>query len=142
MADKDAYKAGQVLIQRKAVEAWMTLRAGRVREAVAAMLVAADLEDSTEKHPVTPCEMIPARELLADLLMSVGRPGEALLQYEADLRGHPRRFNGVYGAGLAAWKTGDKEKAKSYFRELMGIVDTVRCNREELRMARTMLGQS
>jgi len=142
MADKDAYKAGQVLIQRKAVEAWMTLRAGRVREAVAAMLAAADLEDSTEKHPVTPCEMIPARELLADLLMSVGRPGEALLQYEADLRGHPRRFNGVYGAGLAAWKTGDKEKAKSYFRELMGIVDTVRCNREELRMARTMLGQS
>jgi hypothetical protein len=142
IAEKDAYKAGQVLIQRKAVESWMALRAGRVREAVAAMLVAADLEDSTEKHPVTPCEMIPARELLGDLLLAVGRPGEALRQYEADLRGHPRRFNGMYGAGLAAWKTGDKEKARGYFRELMGMVDTVGCNREEVRVVRGILGQS
>ncbi|HVU95282.1 MAG TPA: hypothetical protein VHE34_08665 [Puia sp.] len=142
LAGKDAYKAGQVQIQQKAVEAWMAFSAGRVRDAVAAMLMAADLEDSTEKHPVTPCEMIPARELLADLLLAAERPGEALRQYEADLRGHPRRFNGVYGAGLAAWKAGDKEKAKGYFRALITIADTVGCNREELRQARTILGQS
>ena len=142
VGEKDAYKAGQVLIQKKAVEAWIALKQGRAREAVAAMLAAADLEDSSEKHPVTPCEVIPARELLGDLLMEVGRPGEALREYEADLRGHPRRLNGIYGAGMAAWKAGDRDKAVVYFRQLLGMVDNERCDRAELRMVRALLKQS
>jgi hypothetical protein len=142
IAEKDIYAASQVLIQRKALESWMAFRAGRAKEAVAAMLVAANLEDSTEKNPVTPCEVLPAREQLADLLLATGRPQEALVQYQADLRGHPRRLNGVYGAGLAAWTAGDIEKATGYFRELMAMVDTVGGNREELKLARAMLKRS
>jgi len=139
VAEKDVYKAGQVMIQQKAVEAWIALKQGRTREAVAAMLVAANLEDSSEKNPVTPCEVAPARELLGDLLMELGRPGDALREYEADLRGHPRRFNGLYGAGMAAWKAGDRDKATGYFQQLPGIVDSARCDRDEIRKVRAML---
>jgi tetratricopeptide (TPR) repeat protein len=113
--EKDAYKAGQVMIQLKAVEAWLAFEQGRVQEAVDTMRAAANLEDNTEKHPVTPCEVLPARELLGDLLLEAGRPAEALIEYTEDLRTHPRRLNGLHGAGLAAQKAGDETKAREYF---------------------------
>jgi len=124
IAAKDPYKAGQVTIQLKAVEAWVAFKQGRVDEAVGTMRTAADLEDNTEKHPVTPCEVIPARELLGDLLLEAGRPREALTEYDADLQTHPRRLNGLYGARRAAQKAGDETKARGYFTELRGMVDT------------------
>ena len=101
-SEKDEYKANQVLIQLKTVEAWIALKEGRTREAVREMGEAAEMEDHTEKHPVTPCEVLPARELLGDLLLEAGRPAEALEAYEADLKGHPNRRNGLLGVRRAA----------------------------------------
>jgi len=136
---KDIYKAGQVLIQLRTSEAWIALAQGRKDEALSKMALAADLEDKTEKHPVTPCEVLPARELLGDLLLQLNKPDKALAAYAGDLQKHPYRFNGLYGAGLAALRSGDKEKARGYFRQLSGITDTVNSDRPELVAVRKVL---
>ena len=65
------------------------------------MTTAADLEDKTEKHPVTPGEVMPARELLGDMFLHLKKWDSALTAYEADLQKHPNRFNGLYGAGTS-----------------------------------------
>ncbi len=94
---------------------------GQNNEALMLMNTAADMEDKTEKHPVTPGEVIPARELLGDMLLQMNNPGKALEAYEANLKKHPNRFNGLYGAGVAAEKTGNKDKAAFYYRKLLTI---------------------
>ena len=78
------------------------LAEGKNEEALAAMRAAADHEDQTEKHAVTPGPIMPARELLGDMLLELGRPADALPQYEASIAKEPNRFRGLYGAGLAA----------------------------------------
>ena len=129
---KDAYKANQVQIQIKASAAWMALKQGNNNEALTLMKTAADMEDKTEKHPVTPCEVLPARELLGDMLLEMNKPAEALAAYEADLQKRPNRFNGVYGAGTAAERSGDETKAKSYYRQLLTFANTEVPERPEL----------
>jgi hypothetical protein len=121
LAQKDAYKAGQVAIQIKTGEAWMQWQQGRNKEALALMQEAADMEDKTEKHPVTPGEVIPARELLGDMLVQMKKYNEALEAYESNLKKHPNRFNSLYGAGMAAELSGQKEKANLYYRTLLQI---------------------
>jgi len=115
---KDAYKANQVQIQISASEAWLRWKERKNDEALALMSLAADAEDKALKHPVTPCEVIPARELLGDLLLQMNKPEQALEAYEADLKRHPNRLNGLYGAALAAQKAGDLKKAGLYHRQL------------------------
>ncbi|HXB92562.1 MAG TPA: hypothetical protein VNU72_09745, partial [Puia sp.] len=139
MAQKDAYKANQVLIQIRASEAWIDLGEGKTKEALASMNLAADMEDKTEKHPVTPCEVIPARELLGDMYLQMNKPDKALEAYEVDLNRHPGRFNGLYGAGLAAQRSGNLEKARSCFRQLWSIVDSANSTRPELANVRKLL---
>jgi hypothetical protein len=82
------------------------------------MAEAADLEDSTEKHPVTPGPVVPARELLGDLLLEAGRPSEALKRFEASLANSPNRFNGISGAARAAELSGNRTAAAKYHRQL------------------------
>jgi tetratricopeptide (TPR) repeat protein len=118
MQQKDLYKALQVQIQINAAQAWIRFKEGNDQEALTLMELAADMEDKTEKHPVTPCEVIPARELQGDLLLQMGKPVEALEAYEADLKKHPGRFNGLHGAGLAAERAGHPERASLYYRQL------------------------
>src|SRR5947208_14454220 len=96
----------------------MQFKDGKYGKALKLMISAADMEDATQKHPVTPGEVIPARELLADMLMDMGYKEKALASYQADLKLHPKRFNGLYGAGLASEKCGDKKNAAYYYREL------------------------
>jgi tetratricopeptide (TPR) repeat protein len=129
---KDTYKANQVQIQIKASQAWMKFKEGKNDEALMLMKLAADMEDKTEKHPVTPSEVIPARELLADLLLQMNKPDQALEAYEANLKKHPNRFNGLCGAGLAAEKSGKLEKADAYYQQLMSMVDPANSTRPEL----------
>jgi hypothetical protein len=82
------------------------------------MTAAADMEDATEKHPVTPCEVIPARELLADMYVELGQFDQALIAYETDLKGHTGRFNALVGAATASLKSGDREKAREYLEQI------------------------
>jgi tetratricopeptide (TPR) repeat protein len=137
-AQKDAYKAGQVAIQIRAAEAWMLFRQGRREEAAARMQEAVTAEEQTGKHPVTPGEVLPARELQGDLLMEMERWPEALEAYEADLQAHPGRFNGLYGAALAAQRSGRNEKARSYFQQLLKVA-APGSDRAELATARRYL---
>ena len=95
-----ANEAAQVSVQIKASEAWIELGKGNKSKALNLMKAAADAEDAMEKHPVTPCAVIPARELLGDMLLEMNKPETALEAFEQDLRLHPKRRNGL--AGVAA----------------------------------------
>jgi hypothetical protein len=129
---KDSYKANQVQIQIKSSEAWIQFKEGKNDMALNIMSAAADMEDKTEKHPVTPGEVVPARELLGDMLLQMNKPEKALEAYEADLKKHRNRFNGLCGAGIAAEKSGNTEKAKLYYDQLLTITGPVNSTRPEL----------
>jgi tetratricopeptide (TPR) repeat protein len=138
-AQNDSYKTNQVDIQIKSADAWIHFKQGRNEEALTLMTQAADMEDRTEKHAVTPGEVLPARELLADMLLAMNQPAKALREYETDLNRRPNRFNAVYGAALAAEKMKDKGKASSYYSQLVAISGSVKSNRPELQTARLYL---
>lgn len=136
---KDSYKEKEVAIQIKAGEAWMQFEQGNKANALNEMQLAAAMEDSTEKHPVTPGEVLPARELLGDMFMQAKQYEEALTAYETVLEKSPNRFNSVYNAGIAAEKIGDKQKAISYFKQLLNIADTAISDRPEIVIAKSFL---
>jgi tetratricopeptide (TPR) repeat protein len=116
--DGDLYKANQVEIQVKSSMAWMLFKEKKYKPALDLMRSAADMEDATEKHPVTPGEVIPARELLGDMLWETGYFEKALEAYQEDLANHSNRLNGLSGAGLSAERTGNMIKAQYYFEQL------------------------
>jgi tetratricopeptide (TPR) repeat protein len=136
--EKDLYQASQVEIQIREGHAWLEFKEGNNIKALEWMNSAADMEDATEKHPVSPGELIPARELLADMLLEMGETKKALEAYQEDLETHPNRFNGLYGAGLASQKSGDVIKAGMYFRQLSENSSAV-SDRPELTAARIFL---
>jgi tetratricopeptide (TPR) repeat protein len=138
---KLAYWAEQTEIQAKVATAWALYAEGKHEEALAAMRAAADHEDQTEKHVVTPGPIMPARELLGDLLMELGRPPDALPQYEAAIAKEPNRFRGLYGAGLAAERAGDRARAKRHFEALVAIATASGGTRTELAHAKQVLAQ-
>ncbi len=129
---EDAYKANQVQIQIKTVQAWVNFKNGKEAEAVALMQEATDMEYSTAKHPVTPGEVLPAGELLGDLLLALHRPSEALEAYESELKRHPNRFNSLYGAAMAAKTIGNKQQATRYFELLLSITKNSNNGRQEI----------
>lgn len=134
-------EAIQVAIQVKATEAWIEYKQGNNEKALELMKEAADIEDGTEKHPVTPGEVIPARELYGEMLLEMNKPALALENFELDLKTHPNRFNGLYNAAMAAQKTGNKEKATLYFKKLVEISDSKNCKRAELNNAKLFLSR-
>jgi tetratricopeptide (TPR) repeat protein len=136
------YKAGQVLIEIKTTEAWINLAKGNNAEALTLMKLAAKLESETSKHPVTPGEVLPADELLGDMLLVLDQPEEALEAYEINLKGHPNRFNGIYGAAIAAKQSGNREKATLYFKQLIELTKNSNSNRPELSQAKTYIKQA
>jgi tetratricopeptide (TPR) repeat protein len=125
--------------QRKTVAAWTAYAEGKKDRALGIMREAADLEDSVDKHPVTPGAVLPARELLGDMLLLMGKPGEALAAYEASLKVSPNRFNSLYGAGHAAERAGDAEKAGFYYSTLVQITIGVESDRPRLTKAKAFL---
>jgi len=135
---KELYKANQVAIQIKEGEAWIEFESGKTTEALNLMKLAADMEDSTSKHPVTPGEVLPARELYADMLLEMKQNENALQTYEAVLQKNPNRFNSLYGAGVAAERADNRGKAVFYYKQLLAISD-LNSNRSELTVAKTFL---
>ncbi|WP_224997578.1 hypothetical protein [Cesiribacter sp. SM1] len=120
-ATSNPYWAKQIDIQKNTVKAWLAYARGNKKEALATMKSAAALESSTEKHAVTPGELLPAVELLGDMLLALNQPAEALLQYEVALQRSPGRLNSIYGAAHAAELSGDKQKANQYYTSLMNL---------------------
>jgi len=135
---KESYNANQVAIQIKASEAWIKFAGGETTEALNLMKLAANMEDSTSKHPVTPGEVLPARELYADMLLETKQNETALQEYEAVLQKSPNRFNSLYGAGVAAERLNNTEKAVLYYKQLLAIADS-NSDRPELVAAKKSL---
>jgi tetratricopeptide (TPR) repeat protein len=110
--------AGEVESLRLAAAGWLAQAQGKPDAALALLRSAADLQDQVGKHPVTPGEVLPARELLADLLLELRRPSAALKEYETALAAAPNRLNGLYNAARAAELAGDAGKARAYYAQV------------------------
>lgn len=108
------YISTEVQVQRDVVKSWIMLAEGKSTEALALALSAAELEDALDKHPVTPGEVLPARELYADMLLETEKYPQALVQYKKVLTGSPNRLNALVGAAHAAAKMGDRKTATSF----------------------------
>jgi tetratricopeptide (TPR) repeat protein len=139
--ENNKYWADQVDIQREVAAAWITLAQGKPEEALQQMRSAADHEDRTDKHNVTPGVILPARELLGEMLLELKQPAKATVEFEATLRTAPNRFNALSGAARAAKLSGDGEKAKSYYAKLLAICSHADGDRPELQDARSLLAQ-
>jgi tetratricopeptide (TPR) repeat protein len=126
------YWAQQIEIQEIAARAWQAYARGDTEQALEVMRQAAALEASTDKHAVTPGEVLPAAELLGDMLFETGRFEEALEAYRSALRRAPRRYNSLYGAGQSARATGDSPTAMEYFNELLLIADNAENHRKSI----------
>jgi len=120
-AAKNDYWVTEVEVQRLGASAWTGYAKGNRDAALTLMRSAADTEDSSEKSAVTPGRVVPARELLGEMLLEMKRPAEALKEFETFEMHDPNRFRGLYGAAQAAAQSGDVAKAKRYFARLVEL---------------------
>ena len=134
--------AKQVEIERQIAAAWLAHAEGKPEDALRLMRAAADLDDATEKHPVTPGALLPAREQLGELLFELKQPAAALQEFETSLGTAPNRFNGLYGAARAAKLAGDKKSAKSYYEKLVELSRLAENIRPEIEEAKRFLADS
>jgi tetratricopeptide (TPR) repeat protein len=139
---KNTYWAEQAEIQKLSVNGWIARAEGRNDEAVALLRQAADREDATEKHPVTPGAIQPAREMLGELLLDIGQPAKALTEFEASQRTDPNRLHGLAGAARAAEASGDRAKARTYYTRLVELTKTADSPRPEIAKAKAFVGGS
>src|SRR5260370_4930856 len=114
----NVYWANQIDVQRREVAAWIAEKTGNEGNAISQMPSAAELEESMDKHAVTPGAITPAREMLAELLLLENHPQESLAEYEGVLKVAPNRFAALYGAGNAAESSGNATVAKQYLHKL------------------------
>lgn len=121
-AYKVEYWVSQAETQLLAARAWLTLQEGNAENALALMRRATELETKTDKEAVTPGEVLPAGELLGDMLAELKRPAEALAAFEAVLVNSPNRLNSLYGAARAAETAGDLKKATQHYRDYTQLV--------------------
>ncbi len=141
IAANQTYWAEQVNIQQRAAAAWAARAEGKNDEALKLMRAAADLEDSTEKHPVTPGPVVPARELLGEMLLDLNQPAQALVEFEASAAREPNRFNGLFGAARAAELSGNAAKARTLYTRLVALSARADSERPELRHAKAALAK-
>lgn len=139
-AAKNTYWATEVEVSRLAAAAWTAFASGRSDDGLSLMRSAADTEDKNEKHIVTPGRIVPARELLGEMLLELKRPAEALKEFETSAQREPNRFRGLAGAAQAAAQAGDPDKAKQYFTRLVNLADKGD-PRPELARAKAYLAQ-
>ena len=136
LAAKNTYWAAEVEVQRLAAAGWIALGEGKTEEALKLMRAAADLEDHNEKHIVTPGRIVPARELLGEMLLEVKQPGAALKEFEASQKREPNRFRNYAGSARAAEMAGDRAKAASYYEKLLALAKNADTTRAELTSAK------
>ncbi|HWH40697.1 MAG TPA: hypothetical protein VNU21_12720, partial [Usitatibacter sp.] len=138
---KNTYWATETEVQRLAVAAWTAQARGNAEDAERLMRAAADLEDKSEKHIVTPGRMIPARELLGDMLLEQKRYEAALREYEASRVREPNRYRNYAGAAMAAEGMGDRKTAASNYAKLIELAGTSDGARPELTRAKAFVAQ-
>jgi tetratricopeptide (TPR) repeat protein len=135
-APQTKYWYDQIEAQMLALQGWMIYATGKKDEGLASLKQAADLEDATSKNPVSPGELLPAREQLGDMLMEMKKAKDALVAYETSLMSRPNRFNSLYGAGAASEAEGDQAKAKEYYSKILDATVSGTSKRDRLDHAR------
>ena len=133
------YWSKQIEVQRREVAAWILEKKGKGDEALSAMRSATDLEDTMDKSSVTPGAVIPARELLAELLLLEHNARQAFVEYETVLKSAPNRFNALYGAAQSAAAFGENTTALEYYKKLTET--TAGNERPEIETARQKLAE-
>ncbi len=126
-------------IKRDVAGAWILFESGDTAGGLALATAAADTEDVTDKHPVTPAELLPARELQADMLLAAGRYAEARVAYRATLAREPGRARSLFGAARAAQLAGDRRGASDGYGEYVEAMAPSDGARPELAVARAFL---
>jgi hypothetical protein len=124
--------------EHQLVQAWVAYAAGNSDDALRLLRAVADDQDKVGKGETE----LPAREMLADMLLELQRPQEALTEYEISLRTDPNRFNGLYGAAQAATQLQQKDKASTYYAQLLKNCKGIHSDRPELAQAKTLLGSA
>jgi tetratricopeptide (TPR) repeat protein len=131
------YFAEGVEQDRQEAAAWVAHAEGNNDEAIKTLRAVAEKEEAEGDEPLA----IPAREMLADMMLDMNRPEQALAEYEADLKFNPNRFNGLYGAARAAEIAGATDKSNSYYAQLVKVCDGSTSDRPELSRAKALLAQ-
>jgi tetratricopeptide (TPR) repeat protein len=132
---EEGYKeARDKSVQEMEADAWLQYAEGKRDDALKTMRAAAEKEDADYLDSLA----VPAREMLADLLLELKRPSAALKAYDAALQKSPNRFDSLYGAGHAAQLAGDSAKARAYFVKLTEI-SAPAADRVELSEAKSFL---
>src|SRR5262245_15713536 len=139
---KDAYWSEIVEIQRQVAAAWTLYAEGKYDEALAAMSAASDAEDKTEKHPVTPGPLAPARELYGAMLLDRGMTEEALAAFEATLKKEPNRLGATLGAAAAAERSGSSAKAREHCAAAVALTENADPVRPQIAQAREFVARS
>ena len=129
---QEAYWARVVRIKHDAAEAWVRFASGDTTGALDLARAAADSEEVTDKHPVTPAELLPARELQADMLLAAGQYRAAREAYRATLARERRRARSLFGAARAAELAGDRTAASAGYREFLRLMSKADGDRPEL----------
>jgi tetratricopeptide (TPR) repeat protein len=130
-----AYIVDGLKNEHQLVQGWAAYATGNSDDAVRLLRAVADNQDKVGKGETE----LPAREMLADMLLDLQRPQEALTEYEISLRTDPNRFNGLYGAAQAATQVQQKDKAGTYFTQLLKNCEGIHSDRPELAQAKTLL---
>jgi tetratricopeptide (TPR) repeat protein len=139
---KSDYWATQADVEAQVANAWVLYADGKYDDALKAMSAAADAEDKTEKSPVTPGSLAPARELYGFMLLDRGMAKEALAAFEATQAKEPNRFNGYAGAAKAAQALGDSAKAKANYEKLLALASGSNSDRPTLAAARSFVASN
>jgi len=124
-------------VEEREVDGWLAYADGKSDEAVADLRGAADREEAGRDDPTC----VPAREMLADLLLELKRPKESLVEYQAVLKDYPNRFDALYGAARASEAAANPQQAREYYAQLVKI-SLPGADRQELRAAREFVAQN
>jgi len=136
---KNDYWATEVEVQSMAATAWIAKAKGQTTEAVRLMRTAADLEDRNEKHIVTPGRLVPARELLGEMLLELKQPAAALKEFEQSQLREPNRLRGYAGAAAAAEAAGERGRAREHYGKLVELTRDADTSLPEIVRAKTYL---
>ncbi len=136
---KNNYWATEVEVQRIAAAAWIARAKGQNDEALRLMRAAADMEDKSEKHIVTPGRVMPARELLGEMLLELKQPALALKEFEQSQVREPNRLRGYAGAAAAADAAGERDKARAHYAKLIELTREADTTLPEVTRAKTFL---
>jgi tetratricopeptide (TPR) repeat protein len=132
------YIANGLKDEHQLVQAWAAYAAGNSDDAVRLLRAVADNQDKVGKGETE----LPAREMLADMLLDFEHPEEALTEYEISLHTDPNRFNGLYGAALAATLVQKNQKANAYYTQLLKNCEGIHSDRPELAKAKTLVASA